>query len=399
MQEQSAPGAALARLLTTQGVVVDPQWHRAILTTDRQAFLPEVIYGSDPAHPGWECPITQADPRWERWTSGDYALVTQVDDGDPVGEQGRGRVPTSSVSQPSLVVAMLQALDARDGHRVLEIGTGSGYNTALLCQVLGDEAVVSVEIDSGLAKIAVDNLAEAGHHPTVLDRDGVGDPVIGVGMGTFDRVLSTVAAREEIPRAWVNQTRPGGVVVTPYQVGNTDGVLVRLEVGEDGVGTGRVMGDAPFMLLRSQRPGGRGFHDVVDETAPGVVDGHTDVNPRLVPHRDRGWQLALGALVPGLRYASFEADASRPEWAGEATIYVYDQTGSWALGEYTPSGAPYEARRYGTRDLWGEVGRAWQVWQDADRPGLSRLGVTVDDQGTHLWVDSPNTRLDGVGLG
>ncbi|KOX11851.1 hypothetical protein ADL05_22985, partial [Nocardiopsis sp. NRRL B-16309] len=244
----------MARLLSTQGALTDPRWHRAVLATDRTAFIPDTLYGLDPVHPGWECPVTREDPRWDRWASGDYALVTQVDDGEPQGPEGRGRLATSSLSQPSLVVAMLQALDAADGHRVLEIGTGAGYNTALLCEVLTDAAVVSVEVDSALATTAVENLAAAGHHPRVLAQDGIGHPVSGVGMGMFHRLVATVAART-IPYSWVAQVYPGGVIVTPYQVGTTDGVLVRLEVGEDGTAHGRIIGDAPFMLLRSQRPG------------------------------------------------------------------------------------------------------------------------------------------------
>lgn len=82
--------AQLARTLAGKGALTDPLWHRAILAVDRTRFLPEMIYGPDPAHPGWECPITRADPRWPHWVSGDYALVTQVDDGNPTGSEDRG---------------------------------------------------------------------------------------------------------------------------------------------------------------------------------------------------------------------------------------------------------------------------------------------------------------------
>jgi protein-L-isoaspartate(D-aspartate) O-methyltransferase len=300
---------------------------------------------------------------------------------------------TSSLSQPSLVVAMLQELDAHDGHRVLEIGTGTGYNTALLCHALTDRAVVSVEIDKGLAKIAVDNLAKAGYAPTVLDQDGVGHPVSGVGMDLFHRVISTVAARNTIPHAWVNQVRPGGVIVTPWESGNLPGVLVRLVVGDDGTAQGRVVGDAPFMVLRQQRPDPRPLRDLVDENTPGKQIGTTTVNPRVVAHRHPGWQLALGHLAPDLRYAVYEAAEDRPESAGEATIYIATPDGSWALAEYTPIGGPYDVERAGARNLWEEVGAAWDAWCTAGQPGRDRLGVTVDPEGTRLWVDSPDIAL------
>ncbi|KOX10697.1 hypothetical protein ADL05_24515, partial [Nocardiopsis sp. NRRL B-16309] len=139
--------------------------------------------------------------------------------------------------------------------------------------------------------------------------------------------------------------------------------------------------------------GAKTHREVVNQNSPTAVAGRTAVNPRLVTHPHQGWQLVLGHLVPDLRYASYEAAQDRPEWAGEATIYVYDQGGSWALGEYTPAGAPYEARRDGPRDLWAEVGAAWEAWCAAGRPGRDRLGLTVDEAGTRLWVDEPRRVL------
>ncbi|MFD6097856.1 rRNA adenine N-6-methyltransferase family protein [Nocardiopsis flavescens] len=394
------PGSRLARLLGSRGILTDPLWHRAIIAVDRTAFVPDTLYGSDPAHPGWECPVPRTDPRWDAWVQEDYALATQVDDGHPQGEHGRGRLVTSSLSQPSLVVAMLQALDAREGHRVLEIGTGAGYNTALLCHALSDRAVVSVEIDRDLAKTAIGNLARAGYAPTVLDDDGISDPFAGVAMGRFHRLLATVAARGRVPYSWVRQLYPGGVLVTPWEVGNTPGVLLRLEVEEGHAAHGRIIGDASFMVLRSHRSDRRSAMEVVNEESPGAVDATTSVNPRLVAYRNQGWQLVLGHLVPELRYAVYEAAEDRPECAGEASVYVATpQDGSWALGEYVPAGGPYRVKREGARDLWAAVGAAWEVWERAGRPGRDRLGVTVDERGTHLWADGPEgvLQLDGDG--
>lgn len=380
----ASPGRALARLLASRGVFTDPVWHRAVLAVDRTAFIPDTLYGKDEAHPGWECPVTRSNPRWADWVAGDFALATQLDDGRPAGAHGRGRRVTSSLSQPSLVVAMLQQLDAVDGHRVLEIGTGTGYNTALLCHALGEKAVVSAEIDKELARVAVDNLARAGYAPMVLDTDGSGPLETGVGADMYHRLLSTVAARGRIPHAWVRQVWPGGVIVTPFEVGNVPGVLVRLVVQEDGTATGRIVDDAAFMVLRSQRPDPRRVRELVDEEAPGVRAGSTDVNPRLVAYRDQGWQLVLGHLAPDLRYAVYEAAEDRPEWAGEASVYVATPDGSWALGEYVPAGGPYSTKRAGPRDLWAEIGAAWEEWTRWGKPGRDQLGVTVDQEGTRL---------------
>jgi len=73
------------------------------------------------------------------------------------------RVPISSSSQPAIMARMLEQLDVRPGHRVLEIGTGSGYNAALLAQLVGESgAVVSVDIDVDLVEDARARLAECG---------------------------------------------------------------------------------------------------------------------------------------------------------------------------------------------------------------------------------------------
>lgn len=392
----ACPDAGLARTLTSGGRIIDPLWHRAILRTDRAGFIPDTVWVDSRDHPGYFRPVTREDPDHARWAHEDYALAVQVDDGTPTngpnGEPGWGRLRTSSISQPSLVVDMLQALDAEEGHRVLEIGTGTGYNTALLCHALGEDAVVSVEIDPSLAETAVKNLAQAGHHPKVVTADAAGGRAVNEEQ--FDRVLSTVAARGEVPFSWVEQSAKYGIIVTPFEVGNTPGVLLKLRVHGDGTATGHFIGDAPFMVLRSQRPDTRRVRELVDEDDPEATDGLIEVNPRVVAYRNTGWQLALGHLAPDLRYAVYEASEDRPEWAGEATVYVATPDGSWAVAEYTPEGGPYQTRQAGPRALWAEIAEAWDEWVKFDSPGRDRMGVTVDERGTHLWVEGPAALLD-----
>lgn len=166
------------------------------------------------------------------------------------------------------------------------------------------------------------------------------------------------------------------------------------DLNGDGTATGCFTGDAPFMVVRSQRPDIRRVQELVDENAPGVGDDHTSANPRVVAYRNQGWQLALGHLAPDLRYAVYEAAEDKPEWAGEATVYVATPDGSWALGEYTPAGGPYETRHNGHLDLCVEIGAAWDAWAEAGSPGRDQLDVTVNDCGTHVWVDGPTGLLD-----
>ncbi|MGH3904524.1 MAG: hypothetical protein ACRDTE_10090 [Pseudonocardiaceae bacterium] len=94
--------------------------------------------------------------QWRAWdTAGNservYApktLVTALADRDGHLE------PVSSSTNPELMVRMLETLDIHNGHRVLEIGTGTGYNAALLCHCLGEERVFSVDVDAELVTLA-----------------------------------------------------------------------------------------------------------------------------------------------------------------------------------------------------------------------------------------------------
>jgi protein-L-isoaspartate(D-aspartate) O-methyltransferase len=377
--------AGLVARLTAQGLLTDPAWRRAMAAVPRHRFLPDVVWGADAdAGDGRLVAVPRTHPDWSRWAYDDVSVVTQVDDGTPVHGDGRGDRATSSASQPSLVARMLHVLDVEDGMRVLEIGTGTGYNAALLCARLGDANVVSVEIDPAVAAQAAKNLAAAGFAPRLV----VGDGAREAG-GPFDRVIATVAARR-IPPAWITQTAPGGVIVTPWATGWATTGLLRLEVDGDGTAHGRVVGDAPFMWLRDQRVPGGTWRDHVHEDDPDATAFPLTADPRIVSDHDPGLELAIGFLVPGLSSARFDA----ADGSGEATVYLFDRAGSWALAEYVPSGGPFEAVRCGPRDLWGEVAATRAVWEEAGRPGRDRLGLTVTSSGEHrLWVDAPDRVL------
>ena len=112
----------------------------------RHPFIPDRIWDSGE-------PVDQAaDPgRWQRLVAADDAVVTQVDD----GVDGGWGIPSSSSSAPSIMAAMLDALDVRPGQWVLEVGTGTGWNAALLCELVGDaDRVTTIEVDPVLAERA-----------------------------------------------------------------------------------------------------------------------------------------------------------------------------------------------------------------------------------------------------
>ncbi|OLT28668.1 hypothetical protein BJF83_14955 [Nocardiopsis sp. CNR-923] len=364
---------------------MDRRWRDAFLQVRRHAFIPDPIWAEDGDRgDGWMIPVGRDDPYWWDNAYTDFALPTQVDDGTPVGEDGRGRYATSSISQPSLVARMLEALRITDGARVLEIGTATGYNTGLLCARLGAENVVTIEVDPTLAERGRAALRAAGWKPTVVCGDGTsGVPA----EAPFDRVLATVAAKR-VPYAWVEQTRPGGLIVTPWGNDYMATVLLRLEVGENGTATGRPIGDAPFMWLRDQRAAAGRWSDHVDFHAP-VRTSRTTVDPHQVVVRGSGAEFTVGTWAPGLCRAWFDAEDA----SGEATLWLYDTKGSWASVDYVPGATEYEVEQAGPRGLWGEVEAAVGWWQRARRPGRERFGLTVTPDGQHVWLDEPTNEV------
>ncbi|MEV2274491.1 methyltransferase domain-containing protein [Nocardiopsis sp. NPDC049922] len=363
------------------GALTDPRWRDAFLQVPRHLFVPDPVWAEDGSRDdGWMIPVGRDDPYWWENVYADFALPTQVDDGAPAGEDGRGRYTTSSISQPSLVARMLEALTPVDGARVLEIGTATGYNCALLCARLGAENVVTVEVDPVLAERGRAALHAAGWKPTVVCGDGTqGVPA----EAPFDRVLATVAAKR-VPHAWVRQTRPGGSIITPWGNDYMATALLRLEVGEDGVATGRPIGDAPFMWLRDQRAHGGRWSDFVDFDAK-VRTSRTRVDPHAVVEAGGGAEFAVGTSVPGLCRAWFDAEDD----SGEATLWLYDTKGAWASVDYVPEVGEYEVEQAGPRDLWEEVEAAVVWWERAGRPERERFGLTVSRDGQHVWLDRP----------
>jgi protein-L-isoaspartate(D-aspartate) O-methyltransferase len=120
----------------------------------------------------------------------------------------------SSISQPGMIALMLELLSPRAGNTVLEVGTGSGYNAALLSQLVGSTgSVTSIELDADLAHRAQAALREDGDvNVRVVAGDGA-----GAVEGSFDRVIVT-ARSEDIAEAWWDATAPGGRIVVPLRL-------------------------------------------------------------------------------------------------------------------------------------------------------------------------------------
>jgi len=154
-------------------------------------------------------------------------FVATLDEGRAFSDQALPIACGQTISQPYVVAAMTEALEISPPHRVLEIGTGSGYQAAILACLASE--VFTVERHRDLAESARARLQRLGfNNVTVIHADGME----GAGAyAPFDRIIVTAAALE-VPEALTAQLAPGGVMVVP--VGATGEVqsLIRLRKTE-----------------------------------------------------------------------------------------------------------------------------------------------------------------------
>ncbi|MFI0485651.1 methyltransferase domain-containing protein [Actinomadura sp. 9N215] len=352
-------------------------WHNVIGSVPRSSFTPDVVWADLGPGP-WARVDRAADPgEWERVVALDQPLVTQFEDGKAEGEG----LATSSLSMPEMVVGFLEQLDPYDHHRVLEIGTGSGWTAALLSARVGAENVTTVEISPELAVRAGERLRAAGFAPRVV----VGDGAEGWADGApYDRVHATCAV-SRVPYAWVEQTRVGGVIVTPFSAGYGYGAVLRLDVLDDGTAVGRFGGSADYMLLRSQRPAGGAARTWARAAERDVRVRRTRLDPRALRYGPVSVDLAVAAMVPGV-VSRFYSDADG------ATLWVLerdDHRGSWASVEYEPGQADFEVQQAGDRSLWDETEDAYLRWLRWGRPDITRFGMTVGADAQRVWLDEP----------
>ncbi|HEX4357263.1 MAG TPA: methyltransferase, FxLD system [Pseudonocardia sp.] len=281
--------AAMVAGLVAGGRIHSPEVARAFRVVPRHLFLPDL-------------PPAQAYH--------DEAVATKWLDG----------VAVSSASQPSMMAIMLEQLELRPGHRVLEIGAGTGYNAALMAELVGPTgSVVAVDIDEDLVGGAEEHLAAAGVKDVVLaTRDGaLGYPEAA----PFDRIVLTVGSWDIQP-AWWRQLAPGGRLLLPLSVrGSQLSVALDLVRGPPPCLRGVSVRSCAFVRLRGSGAGPEGSRPLgADGLAVQTGDGRElDTGAVLellaAPGPERSSPVRLAAIDLwdglGLWLAVHELDACR----------------------------------------------------------------------------------------
>jgi len=156
-------------------------------------------------------------------------FVEAADRADAYRDSALGIACGQTISQPFVVAYMTQQLKLQQQHRVLEIGTGSGYQAAILGRLC--RQVLTVERYRTLADQARARLEKLGcDNVEVILGDGFDLPA---GIGDFDRIIVT-AAMEQIPEALTQRLEPAGILIAPVGPHHGSQTLVRVVRTEDG---------------------------------------------------------------------------------------------------------------------------------------------------------------------
>ncbi|WP_432043296.1 ATP-grasp peptide maturase system methyltransferase [Streptomyces cadmiisoli] len=356
--------------MTASGSLRSQPWKDAAAAVPRHEFLRNgffrVVDGTSPT--AW-APVREGGEGWLEACYTDESLVTQIA-GTIKPTDIRGEIlrePTSSSTLPSLVLRMLEDLEVQPGMQVLEIGTGTGYSTAVLCARLGDDHVTSIEYDEEVALRAREALSRLDTYPNLL----IGDGLQGGDQGTlYDRIIATCAVRT-VPTVWLEHTRPGGQILTTIGGWLHASELVRLTVHEDGTASGPALGgQVSFMLARPHQ-------------APPL-----GMLPDLSAGRER--EAIIGADVLDEWTTRFVAQFAVPtvqrlklqNGQHNEDVFVDTETASFAALRHEDG--RWIVRQGGPDPLWDAVEEQLGRWHAAGTPAVEEATIRVTPAGQSI---------------
>ncbi|TWP46080.1 methyltransferase domain-containing protein [Lentzea tibetensis] len=316
--------------------------------------------------------------------------LAEVDE-DTFVRRPDGNLVSQSSSQP-IIANLIDRLNVQPGMKVLEIGTGSGYSTALLAHLAADGGhVVSVDVVAELVDRARQLLTAHGHsNTTLLHGDGIqGAP----GHGPFDRVIAWTTA-PHLPAAWTTQLSPDGAIVAPLTAApiSKSGLGAHIRLGSDASPVADQLFAAGFVELSGVAvdqwlvpPYGIDVLRHDDKHRPWWLSGEWIRSPR---HYLDG-RYVLDALIQSHDHipGPLQPDESAADWrawllatrpAGLTTAALGEPL--WRIGHTHQTGAALTDARTATQTVItsanadAEVLTDWaDAWRAAGRPGLTDL--------------------------
>ncbi|GAA2313254.1 hypothetical protein Scani_79210 [Streptomyces caniferus] len=356
----------------------------ALLALPREVLMPQAYVRRSA--------LDERPPRWDLldWSKpGDREeLLAVLYSGESVpiqhnaesllGRTGRARsggVITSMSTVMSLTASLLQELDLRPGHRVLDIGTGAAVTAAVACHICGDTGVVTLDRDQHIAVAAQARLGALGYRPAVVSGSGEdGWPE----RAPYDRIFVSFAL-PCVPGALVDQLAPGGRML--MHITTTSPSWPALAVISR-CPDGRVSSHLRAVEFAHRAGHGRkqiflsaAFRERITARSAGSAEARAFRSAGVPPSDEaRGFWLALDALHPGLvRHRGVDDLVIGAPGCGSWMAARPDKTGTWAV---TASGP---------RDIWAEIRETTVRWRVAGEPEVYRLELEPDGE---QWVSA-----------
>ena len=413
MADAATLHGALVDGLVSRRCITDPRVEAAFRAVPRHLFLPSLA------------------PE-EAYRN--VAIPTKFVDGEAV----------SSSSQPEIMATMLEQLGLEPGHRVLEIGAGTGYNAALMAHLVGDSGEVTTDEASRMAG------SSAWRCKVIADDTLLGDGALGYpDAAPFDRIILTVGAWDISP-AWREQLRRDGRLVLPLAVAGTQKSVAFAHAGDELVSLS--ISECLFMSLRGAFAAppsrvalgdGPGLHLYVRDPA-GVDPVAAHALLKVTPADHSSGVHAIGrevyaGLAPWMALRESEfcwLEATGAEADATAVPYLYGVVGKYrsAPGVFEGTSAaflmrppsdscpseperepkPFElyVRGFGSGALEDRLRRHARAWDAAGRPASSGLRIralpidatytpnaaehVVEKRWTRLVLDWPREAYDEV---
>jgi protein-L-isoaspartate(D-aspartate) O-methyltransferase len=304
------------------------------------------------------------DPEGLRTVYSDRSLVTRVD----------GYLPTASSSQPSVMSTMLELLAVEPGMRILEIGTGTGYNSALLAELVEDPArVFTIEVQEDVARSAREALAREGYAGIhVLQADAVQGAREGA---PYARIEATVGCPDISPR-WLEQLAPEGIMLLPLQHGHIH-PLVRITADSKSIGwaRGAAVEHSAFMSIQGEMASANPWQSYLIAGLPDKP-AHQDPLPIPLPSLAAGQDPLVDVSYRALYF--FLTLSSRELWRTNEGFGVADPSGS-ATALVTSSGLLSFHRDDGASHaahLRKRLVALLRIWDDLGRPTPDAFDMT-----------------------
>jgi protein-L-isoaspartate(D-aspartate) O-methyltransferase len=299
----------------------------------------------------------------------------------------------SSSSEPTLVAMMLERLELQPGMRVLEIGAGTGYNAALMAELVGDPALITtIDIQEEVVEETRGHLASAGYGAI---RAVAGDGFYGHPDGApYDRIVATVGCADLSPH-WLAQLAPGGAMLIPLAHGSPSNCPLVRAAGHNDRAKGHVVAYSGFMPIHGVSAADLGLsrtemrrmwrclqedEPMAERPLPEGMYELTDLTPRI---QDK-WGIRLEFLYFLALHTGPAFDSAKGLVLGDAEAFVV--LGDDAILLYGEGASPLLDGLEGAYHAWETRGKPRMVDYALEFVSRSEATAAGDAPESSIWV-------------